>query len=101
MGYVPRPMSVLIAIVGLGLLIAAHEAGHLVLARLMGMRVETYSLGFGPRLWGFRHGETDYRISAFPLGGYGKTAGFTPDEPAAQDPADQGAYMNKPAWRRA
>jgi regulator of sigma E protease len=95
------PMSIVIAIVGLGLLIAAHEAGHLLLARLMRMRVETYSLGFGPRLWGFRSGETDYRVSALPLGGYCKIAGFTPDEPAAQDPRDQGAYMNKPAWRRA
>ena len=96
----PRFMSILVAIVGLGLLIAAHEAGHLALARLMGMRVETYSLGFGPRLWGFRSGETDYRLSALPLGGYCKIAGFTPEDPAAQDPADQGSYVNKPAWRR-
>jgi regulator of sigma E protease len=94
-------MAIIVAVVGLGLLIAAHEAGHLLLARLMKMRVETYSLGFGPRLWGFRRGETDYRVSALPLGGYCKIAGFTPDEPAAQDPRDSGAYMNKPAWRRA
>src|SRR5437016_5633144 len=86
--------------VGLGLLIAAHEAGHLALARMMGMRVETFSLGFGPRIWGFRRGETDYRLSALPLGGYCKIAGFTPDDPAAQDPSDPGSYMNKPAWRR-
>src|SRR6059058_2414435 len=93
-------MAILVAVVGLGLLIAAHEAGHLLLARLMGMRLETYSLGFGPRIWGFRHGETDYRLSALPLGGYCKIAGFTPDEPAAQDENDPGSYMNKPAWRR-
>src|SRR3954453_8537987 len=96
----PPRMSIVVAVVGLGLLIAAHEAGHLVLARLMGMRVETYSLGFGPRIAGFRHGETDYRLSALPLGGDCKIAGFTPDDPAAQDPADPGSYMNKPAWRR-
>ncbi len=90
-----------VTVVGLGLLIAAHEAGHLALARLMGMRVETYSIGFGPRLWGFKRGGTDYRISAFPLGGYCKIAGFTPDDPAAQDANDPGSYMNKPAWRRA
>jgi regulator of sigma E protease len=94
-------ISILVTVIGLGLLIAAHEAGHLLLARLMGMRVETYSLGFGPRLAGFKHGETDYRISALPLGGYCKIAGFTPDEAAAQDPNDTGSYMNKPAWRRA
>ena len=100
MGYAPPHMAIVVAVVGLGLLIAAHEAGHLVLARLMGMRVETYSLGFGPRIAGFRHGETDYRLSALPLGGYCKIAGFTPDDPAAQDPSDAGSYMNKPAWRR-
>lgn len=97
-----RPlMAILVAIVGLGLLIAAHEAGHMLLARWMGMRVETYSLGFGPRIWGFQSGDTDFRVSALPLGGYCKIAGFTSDEPAAQDPKDTGAYMNKPAWRRA
>ena len=93
-------MAIIVAVIGLGLLIAAHEAGHLLLARLMGMRVETYSLGFGPRIWGFRRGETDYRLSALPLGGYCKIAGFTPDDPAAQDPTDTGSYVNKPAWRR-
>ena len=93
-------LSVILTILGLGLLIAAHEAGHLVLARLMGMRVETYSLGFGPRIAGFKHNGTDYRLSALPLGGYCRIAGFTPDDPAAQDPADTGSYMNKPAWRR-
>src|SRR3954468_20178127 len=93
-------MAIAVAVVGLGLLIAAHEAGHLVLARLMGMRVETYSLGFGPRIAGFRHGETEYRLSALPLGGYCKIAGFTPDDPAAQDSSDPGSYVNKPAWMR-
>src|SRR6266849_4171938 len=96
----PRFMAIIVAIVGLGLLIAAHEAGHLLLARLMGMRVTTYSLGFGPRIAGFRHGETDYRLSALPLGGYCKIAGFSPEDPAAQDPNDSGSYMNKSAWRR-
>jgi len=95
-----RRMAILVAVVGLGLLIAAHEAGHLVLARLMGMRVETFSLGFGPRIAGFKRGETEYRLSALPLGGYCKIAGFTPDDPAAQDLTDPGSYVNKPAWRR-
>ncbi len=86
-------MSIVVAIVGLGLLIAAHEAGHLLLARLMGMRVETYSLGFGPRIAGFKSGDTDYRLSALPLGGYCKIAGFTPDDPAAQDPNDRRRFL--------
>src|SRR3982750_719452 len=96
----PALMAIIGAVIGLGLLIAAHEAGHLLLARLMGMRVETSSLGFGPRVAGFRRGGTDYRLSALPLGGYCKIAGFTPDDPAAQDPTDTGSYVNKPAWRR-
>ena len=53
-----------------------------------------------PRIAGFRRGDTDYRLSAFPLGGYCRIAGFTPDDPAAQDPADRGSFANKPAWRR-
>jgi regulator of sigma E protease len=93
-------MGIVVTVLGLGLLIAAHELGHLILARLMGMRVETYSLGFGPRIWGFKRGDTDYRLSALPLGGYCRIAGFTPDDPAAQDENDQGSYVNKPAWRR-
>jgi len=93
-------LAIVLTVVGVGVLIAAHEAGHLALARLLGMRVETYSLGFGPRIAGFRRGGTDYRLSAIPLGGYCKIAGFSPDEPAAQDPADPGSYANKSAWRR-
>lgn len=93
-------MSILVTILGLGALIAIHEAGHLVLARLMGMRVETFSIGFGPKLLGFSRGGTDYRLSAIPLGGYCRIAGFSPDDEAAKDPADAGSYLNKPAWRR-
>src|SRR5258708_30421189 len=92
-------MAIVVAIVGLGLLIAAHEAGHLVLARLMGMRVETYSLGFGPRIAGFKSGDTDYRLSALPLGGYCKIAGFTPDDPPAQGPSDPVSSIHKPSPR--
>jgi len=72
----------------------------MALARLLGMRVEIFSLGFGPRIAGFKRGDTDYRLSAFPLGGYCKIAGFSPEEPAAQDPNDPGSYANKPAWKR-
>src|SRR5712664_4371823 len=93
-------LAIVLTVVGVGVLIAAHEAGHLALARLLGMRVETYSLGFGPRIAGFRRGGTDYRLSAIPLGGYCKIAGFSPDESASQDRSDPGSYANKPAWRR-
>lgn len=64
----------------LGVLIFVHEFGHYSVAKLFGIRVEVFSLGFGPRLAGLRRGGTDYRISAFPVGGYVKLAGETPEE---------------------
>ncbi|GDY01859.1 hypothetical protein LBMAG49_11880 [Planctomycetota bacterium] len=63
---------------GIGLLIFVHELGHFLAARWIGVRVEVFSLGFGPRLLGFRYGGTDYRISAIPLGGYVAVAGQDP-----------------------
>ncbi|MGH7150975.1 MAG: site-2 protease family protein [Planctomycetota bacterium] len=63
---------------GVSFLILFHEFGHFVVARLAGVRVETFSLGFGPRLFGWRRGPTDYRVSAVPLGGYVKLAGEAP-----------------------
>ena len=60
---------------GVGMLIFVHELGHFLLARREGVRVETFSLGFGPRLFGLRRGATDYRVSLVPLGGYVKMAG--------------------------
>ncbi|MGH9360480.1 MAG: M50 family metallopeptidase, partial [Thermoanaerobaculia bacterium] len=82
--------------VALGLIIFVHEAGHLLVAKLFGVRVLTFSLGFGKRLWGFRRGETDYRISAVPLGGYVKLGGENPDERSG-DPRE---FLSKPRWQR-
>ncbi len=67
----------------LGILVFIHEFGHFVLAKRAGVRVETFSLGFGPRLLGWKRGETDYRISAVPLGGYVKMTGEDPKEEGA------------------
>lgn len=64
----------------LGILIFVHELGHYAVAKYLGIRVEVFSLGFGPRLVGFRHGDTDYRVSLLPLGGYVKMAGENYDE---------------------
>ena len=64
----------------LGSLIFIHEAGHFLFAKLFGIRVEVFSLGFGPRLFGWRRGYTDYRVSAIPLGGYVKMLGENQDE---------------------
>jgi regulator of sigma E protease len=81
----------------LGIMVLIHELGHFIVAKLCGVRVETFSIGFGPRLFGFRHGDTDYRISILPLGGYVKMAGEYGTDPADAAPGDLTA---KPRWQR-
>jgi len=81
----------------LGGLIFLHEGGHFLAAKYMGMPVEVFSLGFGPRLFGFTWRETDVRLSALPLGGYVKLAGFNPEEPGAEDPF---GFLKQPYGKR-
>ena len=91
----------------LGVMILVHEFGHFAAAKLLGVRVEVFSIGFGKRLLGFRRGDTDYRISALPLGGYVKMTGVSaiemPEEhadgarPGIPDP---GEFMRHPRWQR-
>src|SRR5580698_6272123 len=64
----------------LGIMVLVHEFGHFAVAKLCGVRVETFSIGFGPRLFGWKRGDTDYRLSALPLGGYVRMAGQDPSE---------------------
>jgi regulator of sigma E protease len=81
----------------LGGLIFLHEGGHFLAAKYMGMPVEVFSLGFGPRLLGFKWRETDVRLSALPLGGYVKLAGFNPEDPGADDPY---GFLQQPFGKR-
>lgn len=81
----------------LGLMVLVHEWGHFIVARLMGVRVETFSIGFGPRLFGLRRGPTDYRVSALPLGGYVKMAG---DNPLAERTGAPDEFLSRPRWQR-
>src|SRR4051794_41064356 len=95
------PMSqVLISILSfafaLGVIIFVHESGHLLVAKAFNVRVLTFSLGFGKRLWGFQRGETEYRVSALPLGGYVRLGGENVEE-ATGDPRD---FLSKPRWQR-
>jgi regulator of sigma E protease len=85
------------AILMLGGLIFVHELGHFLVARWMGMPVEVFSLGFGPRVAGFAWQGTDVRLSALPLGGYVKLLGFNPEEPEAEDPH---GFLKQAAWKR-
>ncbi|MCP4657992.1 MAG: RIP metalloprotease RseP [bacterium] len=80
----------------LGAIVFFHEFGHLLVAKLFGVRVVTFSLGFGKRLWGFAHQGTDYRISVVPLGGYVRLGGELPGEHSG-DPRE---FLSKPRWQR-
>src|SRR5690242_3414130 len=83
----------------LGGLIFIHELGHFLAAKLLGVKVVRFSIGFGPRLFGFTRGETEYRIAALPLGGYVKMAGDDPTEEVA--PEDRGrGFLEQAPWRR-
>ena len=81
----------------LGFMILIHEFGHYAAAKLLGVRVEVFSIGFGKRLFGFRRGDTDYRIAAIPLGGYVKMSGENPMDERTGDP---GEFMSHPRWHR-
>jgi regulator of sigma E protease len=81
----------------IGVLIFVHELGHFLMARRIGVRVLTFSLGFGPKIVGFRRGDTEYCISAVPLGGYVKMAGENPDE-ALTGRDDE--FLSKSKWQR-
>ncbi|HEY7837889.1 MAG TPA: RIP metalloprotease RseP [Terriglobales bacterium] len=90
--------TIAVAVV-LGVIVFVHELGHFVAAKVFGVRVETFSLGFGKRLLGIRHGDTDYRLSLLPLGGYVKMAGENPLEEKAE-PALPDELLSKPRWQR-
>jgi len=72
--------AILSAVIGLGILIIIHELGHFLLAKKTGVGVLTFSVGFGPKLWVKKVGETEYAVSAFPLGGYVKMVGEDPED---------------------
>jgi regulator of sigma E protease len=90
-------IAVLAVAVVLGFMILIHEFGHYAVAKLLGVRVEVFSIGFGKRLLGFRRGDTDYRIAAIPLGGYVKMSGENPMDERTGDP---GEFLSHPRWHR-
>ncbi|HEX7079091.1 MAG TPA: RIP metalloprotease RseP [Candidatus Eisenbacteria bacterium] len=82
----------------LGVLVFVHELGHFLVAKWLGVRVISFSIGMGPRLFGFRGGDTDYRISLLPLGGFVRMAGDNPEEERA---GEKGEFLEQPWWGRA
>jgi regulator of sigma E protease len=85
------------ALIMIGVMILIHELGHYWAARFFDVKVDTFSFGFGPRLFGFKKGETDFRVSVFPLGGYVKMVGEQPGDEHASEPR---SFQNKPRWQR-
>lgn len=84
---------------GFSLLIVLHEAGHYLAAKATGMRVERFFLFFGPTLWSFKRGETEYGVKSIPLGGYVKITGMNPEEEIPPALAHR-AYYRQPVWKR-
>src|SRR5690349_23846675 len=89
--------NILWLLVLIGVMIMIHELGHFWAARYFDVRVETFSFGFGPRLFGFRKGETDFRFSAILYGGYVKMAGEQLGDETGSDPR---SLLAKPRWQR-
>ena len=90
-------MTVLYFLFVLGVLVFIHELGHFLAARRVGIRVLTFSLGFGPKLIKMQRGDTEYCLSALPLGGYVKMAGEAADEPRTGAPDE---FLSKTKWQR-
>ncbi len=91
-------MTLLYFLIVIGILVFVHEFGHFVMAKRAGVRVEKFSLGMGPKLFGFKKGDTEYVLSALPLGGYVKMAGENPDE---EPTGAQDEFQSKTVWQRA
>lgn len=98
MPYVNVSTNVILVIIGIGLLIFIHELGHFLMAKKIGVRVLAFSLGFGPAVFRKQWGETEYRLSLFPLGGYVKLAGESPEEEKTGSPWE---FSSKSAGQRA
>jgi regulator of sigma E protease len=99
MGFLSSPLAIVLAILALGLLIVVHEGGHYLVARWSGMRVDRFSIGFGPKLFSFKRGETIFQIALIPFGGFVQIAGLNPGEEGitADDPR---AFPNRPVYQR-
>ncbi len=93
-------LSYVLAFVGFALLIILHEGGHFVAAKAVGMRVERFSLFFGPMIFKRTVGDTEYGVGVIPLGGYVKITGMSMAEVFETDEIEQRAFVNQPVWKR-
>ena len=93
-------VAIVVFFTGLLFIILIHEAGHYLVARAYGFKVEEYFVGFGPKIWSFRRNDIEYGVKALPLGGYVKIAGMNPYEPVAPEDLHR-SYGAKPIRQRA
>ena len=91
-------MTLIYFLIVIGSLVFVHEFGHFIMAKRAGVRVEKFSLGMGPKIAGYKKGDTEYVLSALPLGGYVKMAGENPDEEPTGAPDE---FQSKTVWQRA
>src|SRR4028119_1918582 len=91
-----------VIVFALGILVSVclHEAGHLITAKTFGMKATQFFAGFGPTLWSFRRGDTEYGLKAIPAGGFVKIVGMTPLEENIQPGDMHRAFWRKPVWQR-
>ncbi len=93
-------MTVIIFLLVLAILIFVHELGHFLTARACGIRVDEFALGFGPKLWRYRKGETTYALNLIPFGGYVKIFGENPNDDSISGPDSSRSFVNKPKWQQ-
>jgi membrane-associated protease RseP (regulator of RpoE activity) len=96
----PGWVGILLFVLGVFIMILVHELGHFATAKWFGIKVEEFFIGFGPRLWSFRRGETEYGVKAIPAGGYVKIAGMNPFQEPPPEDRDR-VFTAKPKWQRA
>ena len=90
-------ISIVSFFIVLSILVLVHELGHFIVAKACGVRVETFSLGFPPRLFGIKYGDTDYCVGVLPFGGYVKMSG---ESPGAETTGDAAEFSARPRWQR-
>jgi membrane-associated protease RseP (regulator of RpoE activity) len=96
----PAWLVVVLYVVAILSIVLIHEAGHFVTAKAFGIKVEQFFVGFGPRIWSVRRGETEYGLKALPFGGYVRIAGMNPFEETPEEDVPR-AFGSKPVWQRA
>ncbi len=94
-------MSIILFLIVLAILVLVHEWGHFFAAKRLGIRVDEFGLGFSPRIWGKKIGETVYSINWIPFGGFVRIFGETPDDASLSGPDASRSFVNKPRWAQA